>query len=93
MTMTVSLGLDRLREDHRAYTYAQIAGGLKLHIVEKFADGAVDGRALCGQEPERWRMTINVPLAHACGSCVRLSRGDRSDRGECSDSARTQGGD
>jgi hypothetical protein len=64
--------------DHRAWTYAQRLGGLKLHIVEKFADGAVADRALCGVGPDsvrgNWRMTINVPLAHACRNCTRISR-------------------
>lgn len=66
--------INRLREEHRIYTYAQEKGGQKLHLVEKFADGAVLLRAVCGRRPSNgWRMTINVPLGHMCGNCRRLS--------------------
>ncbi len=62
--------------DHRAFRYAQVSGGQKLHIAEMFADGYVIDRAICGQRAHNgtWRMTINMPLAHACKKCVRLIR-------------------
>lgn len=67
--------------DHRAWTYAQRQSGQKLHITEKCADGAVADIAICGigVAPERgaWRMTINVPLGHACKRCTRIARGTR----------------
>ena len=63
--------------DHRGFTYAQEFGGQKLHVVEKFADGCVANRALCGRSPisrGAWRMTINVPMKRACKRCVRVAR-------------------
>lgn len=60
--------------DHRAWTYAQRSGGLKLHIVEQFADGCVDRRGRCGIEaPNGWRLTSSVPMAHLCYNCWKLS--------------------
>ena len=56
------------------YRYAQEYGGQKLHLVEDFGNGQVAYRALCGRNPQKrgtWRMTINVPLAHACYNCIR----------------------
>ncbi len=57
------------------YRYAQEFGGQKLHLVQDYGHDEVGYRALCGRQPSRrgnWRMTINVPLGHACKSCVRL---------------------
>lgn len=63
-----------ITHDHRAWTYAQRSGGLKLHIVERFADGCVDGRARCGIKASKgWRLTSNVPMSHLCYNCWRLS--------------------
>ena len=53
--------------------YAQEFGGQQLHLVE-IEEGAVSFKALCGRSPKRrgiWRMTINVPLGHACKNCLR----------------------
>ncbi len=59
-----------------SWRYAQRTSGAKLHLVRAYGDGSVDARALCGMVPSpargNWRMTINVPLAHACRSCTRL---------------------
>ena len=62
--------------------YAQIRGGQKLHLVYEPGEGRDDqslimaGRLsspLCGREaPNGYRMTINVPLAHACHNCLRV---------------------
>lgn len=60
----------------REYRYAQAKGGLKLHLVEAwkvFGAQRVSPRALCGYVPARWRMTINVPLAHACERCQNVA--------------------
>lgn len=54
-------------------TYAQEKSGQKLHIVPVISDG-VSNTALCGKHVKTWRMTINVPLAHACRNCARVDR-------------------
>ena len=59
--------------------YAQEFRGQKLHLVAE-QDKHLTGRpvsysALCGRTPHRrgwWRMTINMPLAHACKNCCRI---------------------
>lgn len=55
-------------------TYAQARAKRQLHLVA--TDGElVESVALCGRRPTRedgrWRMTINVPLGHACKDCRR----------------------
>ena len=58
----------------RAWRYAQEQPGQRLHLVEMWVDGTEAQRALCGREPTSrgdWRMTINVPLANACRSCLK----------------------
>jgi hypothetical protein len=55
--------------------YAQEYGGQQLHLVTNYGDGKVAFRAACGRTPARrgtWRMTINVPLGHACKNCLRV---------------------
>lgn len=56
-------------------TYAQERFGMKLHLVD-----VVNGRpmltALCGRTVGSWRMTINLPLGHACRNCVRVARAE-----------------
>jgi hypothetical protein len=62
--------------------YAQIKSGQKLHLVCEPGEVDPHGRVvragylshpLCGR-PVRgeYRMTINVPLAHACKNCLRV---------------------
>lgn len=61
--------------------YAQIKGSRKLHLVyepgeehgEIIRKGCLS-KPICGQAiPESgYRMTINVPLAHACKRCLRV---------------------
>lgn len=53
--------------------YAQEKSGQKLHLVPTLSDGVIN-TALCGKHVERWRMTINVPLAHACKNCMRVNQ-------------------
>jgi len=64
--------------------YAQVSGGQKLHLVYEAGEG-VDptnlipakrfSSPLCGRRWNgRYRMTINVPLAHACQNCQRVYR-------------------
>ena len=57
--------------------YAQAKPGQKLHLVTEHDAGinrvVVSQRALCGKTGP-WRMTINVPLAHACKNCQRVHR-------------------
>jgi hypothetical protein len=51
--------------------YAQIKGGLKLHLVFT-ADGRIS-LPLCGVKFNgNYRATFNVPLAHACKNCTRI---------------------
>ncbi len=57
----------------KIYRYAQKRGGQKLHLVEDWGYGRVELTALCGRsavDQGRWRMTINVPLGHACKRCL-----------------------
>ena len=62
--------------------YAQIKSGQKLHLVYEPGEG-MDRRSLipagelskplCGQRcDDGYRMTINVPLGHACKRCLRV---------------------
>lgn len=53
--------------------YAQHKAGLKLHLVPEIGNGEAHV-ALCGKRVSRWRMTINVPLGHACKNCTRVNR-------------------
>ncbi len=62
------------------FRFAQEYSGQRLHFVDSFADGSVSLRGFCGRNPSRrgnWRMTINVPLAHACRNCLRVWRARR----------------
>lgn len=61
------------REQIVTLRYAQEKGGQQLHLVQHFPPYVVASRALCGRHPaHNWRMTINVPLGHACKNCVRV---------------------
>lgn len=61
-------------------TYAQYRGGQKLHLVYEAGEGFANivragflSKPLCGKYgPNTYRMTINVPLAHACKNCQRV---------------------
>ena len=67
--------------------YAQISSGLKMHMVYEPGEGPADAivRAghlsapLCGTRAfsGHFRMTCNLPLAHACKNCVRVWRARR----------------
>lgn len=68
--------------------YAQIKSGLKLHIVCEAGEeyrGEVIGpghlsNPLCGQPVSNgYRMTVNVPLGHACRKCEDVYRRSRHD--------------
>lgn len=66
--------------------FAQEYGGQKLHLVG-IVDGGVAWTALCGRQPEKrghWRMTINLPLGHACKRCWKIATKEvaESDGGE-----------
>ena len=63
--------------------YAQIKGGQKLHLVYEAGEGEDLQRLipagsvsapLCHTSNFQgsYRMTINVPLAHACHNCLRV---------------------
>lgn len=62
--------------------YAQIKGGLKLHLVYEPGEGQDNQHLvkagflsdpLCGQKFEgNYRMTCNMPLGHACQRCQRV---------------------
>jgi len=60
----------------RRYRYAQESGGQQLHLAREINSEDVETVALCGRSPRRghWRMTINVPLGHACKNCLRIWR-------------------
>jgi len=63
-------------------TYAQIKGGLKLHLVYEAGEGRDDAHLvkagfvsspICGVRFDgNYRMTINVPLRNACKNCLRV---------------------
>lgn len=53
----------------RAWRYAQEKGGQQLHLAELDAAGNTENVSLCGRVVKRWRMTINLPLNHACKRC------------------------
>jgi hypothetical protein len=62
--------------------YAQVAAGQKLHLVYEPGEGARPDALvpsghlslpLCNREfAGGYRMTINVPLSHACRNCSRV---------------------
>ena len=63
--------------------YAQVESGQKLHLVCEAGEeyrGQVVRRGylsapLCGRPVEGdYRMTCNLPLAHACKNCLRVAR-------------------
>lgn len=51
--------------------YAQIKSGNKLHLVFE-AEGSISN-PICGIKTDKYRMTINVPLGHACRNCSRIN--------------------
>ena len=68
--------------------YAQIRGGQKLHLVFEAGEGWDEQHLIhanCVSKPlcntsnfkGNYRMTINLPLAHACKNCLRVYRGKR----------------
>ena len=60
--------------EYVAERYAQRAAGHRMHLVSDFGGDRVAMVARCGARPDErghWRMTINVPLAHACRNCLR----------------------
>ncbi len=70
--------------------YAQVASGQKLHLVfepgeQTFAGDVIRAgyisNPICGRKvpPKGYRMTINVPLAHACQNCRRVYRSKAHD--------------
>jgi hypothetical protein len=65
--------------------YAQITSGRKLHLVYEAGEGRDDASLVavgCVSAPicatprfkGKYRMTINVPLRHACKNCLRVWR-------------------
>jgi len=72
--------------------YAQIKAGRKLHLVFEPGEGRDSAHLieagylsapLCGQRvDDNYRMTINVPLAHACKRCLRVYQAIRSRESE-----------
>ena len=50
--------------------YAQITSSRKLHLVFEAEDFI--SQPICGIITKHYRMTINVPLAHACHNCLRI---------------------
>lgn len=68
--------------------YAQISSGLKLHVVcepgEEYQGEVIRkgylSAPLCRTPRFRgsYRMTCNLPLAHACQTCIRLARANHT---------------
>lgn len=62
--------------------YAQYRGGQKLHLVyepgeghgEKIVRKGYLSAPLCGKRGDYYRMTINLPVGHACANCQRIYR-------------------
>lgn len=54
-------------------TYAQEKSGKKLHLAFTY-NGQVS-QPICGRKVNGYRMTINVPLAHACMNCQKVTAG------------------
>ena len=65
---TLTLVLKNIRR--LIMTYAQHKRGQKLHLVFE-ADGKIS-QPICGKRFDRYRMTINLPLANACRNCQRI---------------------
>lgn len=65
--------------------YAQIKSGNRLHLVcepgEEFRGEIIRAghlsRPLCGTPRTGYRMTINVPLGHACKRCAQIYKAMR----------------
>ena len=65
--------------------YAQIKSGGKLHLVYDPGEGhgaeivraGTLSQPLCGTHAASYRMTCNVPLAHACRRCRRVHNARR----------------
>jgi len=55
--------------------WAQIKGGQKLHLVFEIGTDSLS-QPICGRKTSGYRMTINVPLAHACHNCLRVYDND-----------------
>jgi hypothetical protein len=73
--------------------FAQIAAGLKLHLVYEAGEGIDDqhlqragtvSAPLCGNHRfnGHYRMTINVPLAFACKRCLKVYQSRYGQRSE-----------
>jgi hypothetical protein len=71
--------------------YAQIRSGRKLHLAFEAGEGRSPdklipagriGAPLCGERIPvgGYRMTINVPLGHACKRCQRVYQAMHTDR-------------
>ena len=56
---------------NKPYRYAQHRGGQKLHLAEAVGESQIKTRVLCGRVFDKFRMTINLPLGHACKNCIR----------------------
>lgn len=64
--------------------YAQVASGQRLHLVCEAGEETPDGEViragflsapLCHRPWSRsYRMTVNLPLGHACKNCLRVYR-------------------
>lgn len=63
--------------------YAQFKRGQKLHLVYEPGDGCSDAVVqagemswpLCGRRGgDHYRMSVNLPLGHACHNCLRVNR-------------------
>lgn len=65
--------------------YAQIKSGRKLHLAmqagEEFKGEVIRAgqisKPICGQPADSYRMTINMPLGHACKKCRAMAARSR----------------
>ena len=64
---------------HQGWRYAQRSRGRRLHLVEMFPDSTLAAIAVCGvSAKDRWGMSINLPLGHACIRCTRIMFGPKA---------------
>lgn len=58
--------------------YAQIKSGGKLHLILE-SEGYLSN-PICGIKAQHYRMTINVPLGHACLRCQTIMQANNGQK-------------
>lgn len=57
--------------------YAQIRGGLRLHLVYELTGEQGITQPICGRKVDGYRMTINLPMGNACKNCLKRHRSEK----------------